>query len=85
MHPKDTTVTIKDVNIDVSGSYNAAMEVQGAGDTTLKLEGNNTLKSGEGYAGLEKDDSLYHSPYHSTGKLTITAEDANASFEGAGW
>lgn len=81
---KDTTVTIKDVNIDVSGSYNAAMEVQGAGDTTLKLEGNNTLKSGEGYAGLEKDDSLYHSPYHSTGKLTITAEDANASLKAQG-
>ena len=80
-----TTVTIKDVNIDVSDDYGkAAMEVRGAGDTTLKLEGDNTLRGGDGYAGLEKDDSLYHSPYHSTGKLTITAEDANASLKAQG-
>ena len=61
---KDTTVTIKDVNIDVSGKGRSAMFVQGKGDTTLKLEGNNTLKSGQSCAGLEKDDE------HSTGKLT---------------
>ena len=71
----DTTVTIKDVNIDVVRGYNAAMEVRGAGDTTLKLEGDNTLRGGDGYAGLEKDDKF------STGKLTITAEDANASLK----
>lgn len=81
---KDTTVTIEDVNIDVSGEWNPAMAVQGKGDTTLKLEGDNTLRGGDGYAGLEKDDSLYHSPYHSTGKLTITAEDANASLKAQG-
>lgn len=75
---KDTTVTIKDVNIDVSGGYNAAMSVEGAGDTTLKLEGNNTLKSGYGHAGVEKNDGL------STGKLTITAEDTNASLNAQG-
>lgn len=71
----DTTVTIKDVNIDVGRGYNAAMEVRGAGDTTLKLEGDNTMRGGDGYAGLEKDDKF------STGKLTITAEDANASLK----
>lgn len=75
---KDTTVTIKDVNIDVSGGYNAAMEVRGAGDTTLKLEGNNTLRGGDNAAGLEKDDG------YSTGKLTITAEDASASLKAYG-
>lgn len=64
----DTTVTIKDVNIDVVRGYDAAMEVRGAGDTTLKLEGDNTLRGGDGYAGLEKDDKF------STGKLTITAD-----------
>lgn len=80
----DTTVTIKDVNIDVGRGYDAAMEVQGAGDTTLKLEGDNTLRGGDGYAGLEKDDSLYHSPYHSTGKLTITAEDTSSSLNAYG-
>lgn len=66
---KDTTVTLEDVNIDVSDDYGkAAMEVRGAGDTTLKLEGDNTLRGGDGYAGLEKDDKF------STGKLTITAD-----------
>lgn len=73
---KDTTVTLEDVNIDVSDDYGkAAMEVRGAGDTTLKLEGDNTLRGGHHCAGLEKDDDL------STGKLTITAEDTSASLK----
>ena len=76
---KDTTVTIEDVNIDVSDDYGkAAMEVRGAGDTTLKLEGDNTLRGGHFCAGLEKDDDL------STGKLTITAEDTSASLKAYG-
>ena len=75
---KDTTVTIKDVNIDVSGKGQSAMFVQGKGDTTLKLEGNNTLKSGQYCAGLEKDDDV------STGKLTITAEDTSSSLNAYG-
>lgn len=75
---KDTTVTIKDVNIDVSGKGRSAMFVQGKGDTTLKLEGNNTLKSGQSCAGLEKDDDF------STGKLTITAEDTSSSLSAYG-
>lgn len=76
---KDTTVTLEDVNIDVSDDYGkAAMEVRGAGDTTLKLEGDNTLRGGQSCAGLEKDDDL------STGKLTITAEDTSASLKAYG-
>ena len=75
---KDTTVTIKDVNIDVSKDSKDAMSVQGEGNTTLKLEGNNTLKSGGFHAGLEKDDG------HSTGKLTITAEDTSSSLNAQG-
>ena len=79
---KDTTVTIEDVNINVSGGEygtgKAAMSVEGAGDTTLKLEGDNTLKSGQFRAGLEKDDDF------STGKLTITAEDTSASLKAYG-
>ena len=76
---KDKTVTLENVNIDVSDDdYKAAMKVQGAGDTTLKLEGNNTLRSGEYAAGLEKDDDL------STGKLTITSEDPSASLKAHG-
>ena len=75
---KDTTVTLKDVNIDVSREGCAAMLIQGEGDTTLKLEGNNTLKSGLTHAGLEKDDEF------STGKLTITAEDTSSSLSAYG-
>lgn len=79
---KDTTVTIEDVNIDVSGGEygtgKAAMSVEGAGDTTLKLEGDNTLKSGWGRAGVEKNDET------SSGKLTITAEDTSSSLNAVG-
>lgn len=75
---KDTTVTIKDVNIDVSKKIQPAMIVGGKGDTTLKLEGDNTLRGGVSCAGLEKDDVF------STGKLTITAEDTSASLNAVG-
>lgn len=75
---KDTTVTIENVNIYQWENEKAAMSVEGAGDTTLKLKGDNTLKSGRWAAGLEKDDKV------STGKLTITAEDASASLKAYG-
>ena len=75
---KDTTVTIENVNIDVSKDNKAALSVKGEGDTTLKLEGDNTLKSGNGYAGVEKNDNT------SSGKLTITAEDTSASLKAYG-
>ena len=65
---KDTTVTIENVNIDVSKDNKAALSVKGEGDTTLKLEGDNTLKSGNGHAGVEKNDNT------SSGELTITAD-----------
>lgn len=76
---KDTTVTIENVNIrQYSYDRKAAMSVEGAGNTTLKLVGDNTLWGGDDSAGLEKDDE------HSTGKLTITAEDASASLKAYG-
>ena len=76
---KDTTVTIENVNIrQYSYDCKAAMSVEGAGNTTLKLVGDNTLMGGDDSAGLEKDDE------HSTGKLTITAEDASASLKAYG-
>ena len=65
---KDTTVTLENVNINVSTDSKAALSVKGEGDTTLKLEGDNTLRSGNGYAGVEKNDNT------SSGKLTITAD-----------
>lgn len=76
---KDTTVTIENVNIrQYSFDGKAAMSVEGAGDTTLKLVGDNTLRGGHSCAGLEKDDE------YSTGKLTITAEDTSASLKAYG-
>lgn len=75
---KDTTVTIENVNIDVSKDNKAALSVKGEGDTTLKLEGNNTLKSGGGHAGVEKNDNT------SSGELTITAEDTSSSLNAVG-
>lgn len=76
---KDTTVTIENVNIyQYAYDYKAAMSVEGAGDTTLKLVGDNTLRGGHSCAGLEKDDE------YSTGKLTITAEDTSASLKAYG-
>lgn len=76
---KDTTVTIENVNIyQYAYDYKAAMSVEGAGDTTLKLVGDNTLRGGHSCAGLEKDDE------YSTGKLTITAEDTSSSLNAVG-
>ena len=65
-------VTLKDVNIDVSGTGDlftfgsAAVSTGGKGSVTIELDGGNTLKSGYNRAGLEKNN---------TGSLTIT--DAN--------
>lgn len=75
---KDTTVTIENVNIDVSKDGKAAMAVQGKGDTTVKLKGDNTLKSGNSHAGVEKNDST------SNGKLTITADSTQDSLVASG-
>ena len=65
-------VTLKDVNIDVSGTGgvitlgSAAVSTLGEGDVTIELDGGNMVKSGFSRAGLEKNN---------TGSLTIT--DAN--------
>ncbi len=76
---KDTTVTIENVNIrQYSYDCKAAMSVEGAGNTTLKLKGDNTLKSGDEHAGVEKNDDT------SSGKLTITAEDTSSSLNAYG-
>lgn len=76
---KDTTVTIENVNIyQYAYDYKAAMSVEGAGDTTVKLKGDNTLKSGNSHAGVEKNDST------SNGKLTITADSTQDSLVASG-
>ena len=54
-------VTLKDVNIDTSSRNKAAVSVTGEGDTNIKLDGDNALKS-----------DIYRSGITSNGSLTIT-------------
>ena len=71
-------VTLKDVNINVDegyehdydpDQYKTAVEVTGRGNTNIELNGNNTLTSGYGHAGLQ------HNKTETSGKLTITDEN----------
>mgnify|MGYP003364188195 CR=1 FL=1 len=80
-------LTLKDVKIDVSdtGLENhagkAALSVQGDGNVTIELDGNNELKSGNLKAGLEKNTS--------EGTLTLKddkeAGSGSLTAEGGGW
>ena len=54
-------VTLKDVNIDTSSRNNAAVSVTGEGDTNIKLDGDNALKS-----------DTYRSGIYGSGSLTIS-------------
>jgi hypothetical protein len=78
-----TTVTLDNVNIDVSDSSKAALTVTGTGDTEIELKGDNTLVSGSGHAGLEKNDT-YRSEPSQNGSLTINAEDPDSSLTATG-
>ena len=78
---KDSTlnVTLDNVNIDVSREYkDAALSVEGEGNTTITLKGDNTLTSGNYHAGLEHNEKSDGGK--DTGKLTITSEtDGNGN------
>ena len=54
-------VTLKDVNIDTSSRKKAAVSVTGEGDTNIKLDGDNALKS-----------DTYRSGIYGSGSLTIS-------------
>ena len=85
-------VTFDDLKIDVSGKKKgdgsddspvdagkAAVTVQGNGDVTIELDGDNKLKSGSGNAGLEKNK------HESKGTLTIKddkGKDGSLTAEG---
>lgn len=85
-------VTFDDLKIDVSGKKEgdgsddspvdagkAAVTVQGGGDATIELDGDNKLKSGSGNAGLEKNK------HESKGTLTIKddkGKDGSLTAEG---
>lgn len=77
-------VTFDDLKIDVSGKKeghgsgdgstresNAAVTVQGGGDATIELDGDNELKSGGYNAGLEKNDEMSEDGETISGTLTI--------------
>ncbi len=70
-------VTLKDVNIDRSGTFNAAaLLTDGDGNVNIELDGDNTLQSGHHRAGLEKNNA---------GTLTIGDESGAAgSLEASG-
>ena len=88
----DVDVTFDDLKIDVSGKKegdgssdspidksNAAVTVQGGGDATIELDGDNKLKSGSNNAGLEKNK------HESEGTLTIKddkGKDGSLTAEG---
>lgn len=81
-------ITLDDVNIDASKTSKAAISVEGEGDVTLRLKGDNTLTSGSYHAGLEKNaetewvapdpakpDEKRLAVKEGYGSLTITAAD----------
>ena len=87
-------VTFDDLKIDVSGKTEvdgsgdgsvdagkAAVRVEGGGDATIELDGDNELKSGSHNAGLEKNE------HESKGTLTIKDDkdkDGSLTAEGGG-
>ena len=91
-------VTFDDLKIDVSGKKegdgsgdgstresNAAVTVQGGGDATIELDGDNKLKSGSCKAGLEKDDEMSEDGETISGTLTIKddkGKDGSLTAEG---
>ena len=72
-------VTFDDLKIDASDKGEAAVRVEGKGDTTIELDGDNELKSGSYNAGLEKNE------HESEGTLTIKddkGKDGSLTAEG---
>ena len=61
-------VTLKDVNIDTSSRNKAAVSVTGEGDTNIKLDGDNALKS-----------DIYRSGIYSRGGVTISGGTVTAN------
>ena len=66
-------VTLKDVNIDTSSRNKAAVSVTGEGDTNIKLNGDNALKS-----------DTYRSGIYGSGSLTISGGTITANGDDGG-
>ena len=88
---KTVNVTLDNVNINTSKTDDAAVSVTGSGNTNIELNGNNTLTSGSGHAGLEHNKETDAEGNETSGKLTITDENkdggtltATGGYGGAG-
>ena len=89
---KDQTanVTLENVEINASSTGQAAVDVTGSGDTSIELNGNNTLTGGNQHAGLEHNKETDAEGNETSGKLTITDTDndgkltVTGGFGGAG-
>jgi len=71
-------VTLKDVNIDTSSRKKAAVSVTGEGDTNIKLNGDNALKSD-----IYRSD-IYRSGIYGSGSLTISGGTVTANGDDGG-
>ena len=69
---KTVNVTLDNVNINTSKTGEAAVSVTGSGNTNIELNGNNTLTSGSGHAGLEHNIETNSEGKKTSGTLTIT-------------
>ena len=70
-------VTLKDVNIDTSSRKKAAVSVTGSGNTTIKLDGDNALKSDTYRSGIYGSGSITIS-----GGSTVTANGRSGTISG---
>ena len=72
-------VTLKDVNIDTSSRNKAAVSVTGEGDTNIKLDGDNALKSDIYRSGIYGSGS---GSVTISGGSTVTANGGNGTISG---
>ena len=79
---KDNTLNVTLDNVNITAKNDAALSVEGAGDTKITLRGSNTLTNDLLHAGLEHNEKSENGSY--TGKLTITSEkDADGNDTGS--
>lgn len=79
----DLKITLSDVDIaDTKGK--APLSVSGTGDTTIELDGNNSLTGSGWSAGLERNEEKDAAGNVVSGKLTIRDENKNGSLEATG-
>ena len=79
----DLKITLSDVDIaDTKGK--APLSVSGTGDTTIELDGNNSLTGSGWSAGLERNEEKDSDGNVTSGKLTIQDEDKNGSLDATG-